>query len=91
MSLEVATGLQLGRPYNVENTVKVLEDKEDKKEVILERNPLEVFNMAKSLCLQSGEKGNLQTYETSLSERGGYPASQMPAKPTEAPSDADSR
>lgn len=75
----------------LENTVKVLEDKEGKKEVILERNPLKVFNLAKSLCLLSGEKRNLQTYETSLSERGGYPASRMPAKPTEALSDADSR
>lgn len=70
----------------LENTVKVLEDKEGKKEVILERTPLKVC-----LCLLSGEKRNLQTYETSLSERGGYPASRMPAKPTEALSDADSR
>lgn len=44
----------------LENTVQVLEDKEGKKEIILERNPLKVFNLAKSLCLLSGEKRNLQ-------------------------------
>lgn len=41
----------------LENTVQVLEGK---KEIILERNPVKVFNLAKSLCLLSGEKRNLQ-------------------------------
>lgn len=44
----------------LENTVQVLEDKEGKKEIILERNPVKGFNLAKSLCLLSGEKRNLQ-------------------------------